>query len=241
MSSVPKSYPTYKALCQCSHLALELAPWKRDFFKPPDISAFHAYAIYCFHISYSLSSLGSLRVMFATQNHSKHLAQCMEQSINTCQMRKQIIICPEKCVEHPGTMQSIESITMNKASEILPSGSSRSDGEGSPRTQQATAVTWYALWSDEMIVEQKKSHAQSPVKSLGIQDEISLPPFKARMTNSNVNRARWVTLIINRGEHGEYWPEESTFDLQPESYSAPVNHSHTGLNTGPVSPYLFLF
>lgn len=36
----------------------------------------------------------------------------------------------------------------------------------------------------------KKSHAQSLVKSLGIQDEISLPPFKARMTNSNVNRGQ---------------------------------------------------
>lgn len=142
------------------------------------------------HIAYSLSSLSSLTVMFLTWNHTKHLAQCMEQSVNACQMRKQIIICQEKCVEHPGTVKSTESITMNKASEILPLGSSQSDGEGSPRTQQATAVTWYALWSDEMTVEQKKTHAQSPVKYLGIQDEISLPPFKARMTNSNVNRGQ---------------------------------------------------
>ena len=142
------------------------------------------------HIAYSLSSLSSLTVMFLTWNHTKHLAQCMEQSVNACQMRKQIIICQEKCVEHPGTVKSTESITMNKASEILPLGSSQSDGEGSPRTQQATTVTWYALWSDEMTVEQKKTHAQSPVKYLGIQDEISLPPFKARMTNSNVNRGQ---------------------------------------------------
>lgn len=128
--------------------------------------------------------------MSQTSNHTKHLAQCMEQSINACQMTKQTIICQEKCVEHAGTVQSTESITRNKTSEILLSGSSQPDGEGSPRTQQTTAVNMVCslIWWNDCGA--KKSHAQSLVKSLGIQDEIALPPFKARMTNSNVNRGQ---------------------------------------------------
>ena len=179
--------------------------------------------------------------MSQTSIHIKHPAQCMEQSISACQMRKQIIICQEKCVEHAGTVQSTESITRNKTSEILPSGSSQSDGEGSPRTQQATAVTWYALWSDEMTVEQRKVMHKALSSPLGFRMKFPFLHLKQEWQIQMSTEARWVTLMINRGEHGVYWPEESTFYLQPESCSAPVNHSHAGLNNGPVSPYLFLF
>lgn len=136
--------------------------------------------------------------------------------------------------------KSTESITRNKTSEILLSEIT-TWWEGSPRTQQTTAVThgmlsdlmkW--LWSKEKVMHKALS---SP---LGFRMKLPFLHSQARMTNSNVNRGQVGN--INDQQSMECIDLKSQHSIsQPESISAPVNHSHAGWTMASVTiPISFL-